>query len=147
MTATGHAIVGAAIVSKIPDLRIALPLALLSHFLGDLLPHWDTGTYWKTKGMKRVFGETLIDLSVGYGLVILIFIMFLHQDPTRILWGVLFGQLPDFLEIPYFFLQWKFAPFSWIDKLQHVFHQKMGLPWGLVDQVVVALLFIAWSYR
>lgn len=145
MTATGHAVVGAAIASKIPDLRIALPLALLSHFLGDALPHWDTGFYWKQKGMKRVFLESLVDVLGGYILVFLIFILYLHASPINVYLGVLTAQLPDYLEFPYFFLHIKLPPFTWVNDLQHIFHKKAPLPWGLMTQMVVGLVFIAWA--
>src|SRR5262245_9728063 len=78
MTATGHALVGAAIAAKVPDWRISIPLCLISHFLGDALPHWDTGFYWRQKGMRKVFFDTLVDIFGGYFLVAAIFLFYLH---------------------------------------------------------------------
>ncbi len=145
MTATGHALVGAAIVFKIPDLRVSLPLILASHFLGDALPHWDTGTNWREKGMRQVFFKTLIDVTLSYLLTAIIFIWWLHGDPISIGLAVLVSQLPDFLEIPYFFLNWQFAPWTWINSFQHLFHRSQPLPWGLVNQLVITILFLTWA--
>ena len=36
-----HTIVGATIAAKIGSPWLALPLAFLSHFAADLLPHWN----------------------------------------------------------------------------------------------------------
>jgi membrane-bound metal-dependent hydrolase YbcI (DUF457 family) len=44
MTATGHAIIGVAIAATIPNPFIAVPIAIGSHILADIFPHWDTGT-------------------------------------------------------------------------------------------------------
>lgn len=41
MTATNHALTGAAIAVTIRQPLLALPLALLSHFICDAVPHWD----------------------------------------------------------------------------------------------------------
>lgn len=149
MTASGHALIGAAIVTKIPDLRISLPLTLASHFLLDAPEHWDTGADWKTKGLRRVFNETLIDLGVGYTLVALVFILWLKVNPVNILLGVFVSQLPDFLEAPYFFFHWHVAPWTWVNRFQMIFHKKLPqINLTLVNQIALCAVFVllaAWK--
>ena len=143
MTASAHAIIGAAIVTKIPDLRISLPLVLLSHILADIPEHWDTGCNWQNKGMKKVFWDSVLDLIVGYSLIALIFIWGLKADPVMTYLGAFVGQLPDFLEFPYFFLHWKFAPWTWINDMAHLFHKKLPqINLGILSQIIICSLFI-----
>lgn len=41
MTATNHALTGAVIALAINEPWLAIPLAFLSHFAIDAIPHWD----------------------------------------------------------------------------------------------------------
>lgn len=146
MTATGHAIVGAALVAKIPDLRISLPLALISHFIGDLPDHWDAGNNWRVKGMKKVFLGAAIDLTLSYIAVAAIFIGWLHFDPRSILLGAFVAQIPDFLEIPYFFLHWHDIPWKWVNDFQMIFHKKLpAFNLDITNQIILCLAFVLLS--
>lgn len=146
MTATGHAIVGAALVAKIPDLRISLPLALASHFIGDLPDHWDAGNNWRQKGMKKVFWGAVIDLALSYILVATIFVSWLRFDPISMFLGAFVAQLPDFLEFPYFFLHWHNVPWKWVNDLQMIFHKKLpAFNLDVTNQIVLCLAFILLS--
>lgn len=68
-----HTVIGAAIGTKIPNPLISIPLAFISHFLLDLIPHWNPSLYWETKKYGRpskrstiiVAIDTLVSLAVG----------------------------------------------------------------------------------
>ncbi|MCL4389816.1 MAG: hypothetical protein M1484_03520 [Patescibacteria group bacterium] len=149
MTATAHAIVGAAIASKIPNPVIALPIIFVSHFLGDKLPHWDPMTAAKTKTKAQIFWQTVADVLLGYSLVLL-FIWYKDLNPVYILLGAFTAQLPDWLELPHMFTDRKFV-FSEINyKVQKWFHDigfnsRMAAPWGVVPQALVAGAFLLWA--
>lgn len=149
MTASGHALIGAAIITKIPDLRISLPLILVSHIVGDAFAHWDFGTGWEQTGMKKVFLGAVFDLSLSFILVTIIFIWWLHFDPVNIYLGTFVSLMPDFLEFPYFFLHWKFAPWTWVNNFNQLYHKKIVLPWNFsltaLNQIILSGLFILWS--
>ena len=51
MTTTNHAITGAFIATLIKQPLLALPLAFLSHFVCDALPHFDVGFTFGKKSM------------------------------------------------------------------------------------------------
>lgn len=140
MTATAHALAGAALVSFIPNSSVALPMAFASHFVLDLVPHWDTGTYRREKSPRRFLVESVIDLLLGFGLSFLLFGS--KVNPYLLTAGILVSQLPDWLEAPYLFLGWKFPPFSTVKAFQSKLHFKKSLPWGFVSQVVVITLLI-----
>lgn len=95
MLSTPHLLVGAAIVGTIKQPEIALPLAFLSHFALDMIPHWDGGgprPPYKTKMFVKVIVDYLFGLSLVY---------FLTRDSDRqalILFGAFLGTAPDFIE-------------------------------------------------
>ena len=49
MLETPHVIVGAAIAYKVVNPALALPLALGSHFILDITPHWNPHLSTETK--------------------------------------------------------------------------------------------------
>lgn len=72
MTATNHALTGALIGLVVGNPLIALPAALLSHFVCDVIPHYgpdmDDATWLKSKQFKRFLSidATLCVLLVAY---------------------------------------------------------------------------------
>jgi len=140
MTATGHALIGTVIAAKIGNPALAIPIALGSHFLADALPHWDTGTNRHKKSKLRFVMESAIDLLLGFilswALIILVF------PATNLFYAfiiIIASQLPDWLTAPYLFLNWKFAPFTWIYEFQKKFDTEKQLPWGVINQVAVII--------
>ncbi len=69
MTATAHAMTGAAIAAVIKKPKLAIPLAFLSHFVCDALPHF---------GAELIFGTTKMYTYLFIeGLVMLLLAAFL----------------------------------------------------------------------
>ena len=98
MTATAHALIGASIASRIINPIIGIPLAIISHFAADLVPHWDAGTNHKQKSAIRLKLEATVDVLVGFALVFLIFRS--SVEPVYLFTMVIAAQLPDWLEGP-----------------------------------------------
>src|SRR3990167_11027957 len=73
MTATAHALIGASLAAKIVNPVLGIPIAILSHFIADLVPHWDAGTNHKNKTLTRLKLEATLDVLLGFALVFLIF--------------------------------------------------------------------------
>src|ERR1035437_136067 len=146
MTATGHALVGTVIAAKIGNPALAIPIALASHFLCDALPHWDTGHGRENHTKARFVTATVIDVLLSFILSYLLIILFFPT--TNLLYAfliIIICQLPDWLTVPYLFLNWKFAPFTWIYEIQKRFDSSIGLPWGFINQAVaiIALIVLA----
>lgn len=140
MTETAHLILGAAIASKVPNPILASVLAISSHILLDIVPHWDTGTNWRKRSIKKTILYTGIDLGLGTAVSLA---LFGKSTPLPYLLFIMFlSTLPDWLEAPYFF-GFKVFPFSNIYKIQHALHKKKQLPWGLITQIafLAVLLF------
>ena len=143
MTATAHALIGASIAAKITKPLVGIPLAILSHFAADLVPHWDAGTNHKNKSALRLKLEATLDVLLGFALVFLIFRNLV--DPTYLFVMVISAQLPDWLEAPSWMFGLKFPPFSWMDFLGHKLQSRLQLPWGLVTQVAVVGLLVVYA--
>jgi len=140
-----HALVGGLVATKISHPIITSPLLFLTHLFLDRIPHWDLGTDFRKRKKVVNFLLGLTDLLGGIGACWLIFQKTFPLNP--LLWtGVFFSLLPDFLEFPALFLNWRFFPF---DKLEfvhsHYFHRKSKFPQGLILQIIIigVILFLA----
>jgi hypothetical protein len=146
MTATGHALIGTVIAAKIGNPALAIPIALGSHFLADAVPHWDTAFNRRQKSKTKFFLTSLVDLVLSFvlswGLIVLVF-PWTNLSYAFII--IVVSQLPDWLTVPYLFLNLNFPPFSSIHDFQKKFDTHLGLPWGLINQiaVVVGLIILA----
>ena len=151
MLATSHALTAGVILKTFPDPRISLPLAFLSHFVLDLIPHWDFTTYRGNHGALTLAGEKdrfkLAFLAGGdvLGGLGLTFWIFSDLSPTLLFATIIFAQLPDWLEMPYYFWGINFAPSRWVKKLQSKVHSRRRLPWGLLTQLLVIIPLLWWS--
>lgn len=142
MTATGHAVIGTLIAAKIGNPVIAIPIALSSHFLADLFPHWDTGTHWKEKSKQVFLLESFLDVALSF-VVAYLMVMFLF--PQTNIWYtffiVLVAQSPDWVMAPYLFFKNKFPLFKLAYLLQSKTNTKLDKPWGIINQIAI-LIFI-----
>lgn len=133
MTATAHALVGGIIATTIQDPFVGITLSVASHPILDMVPHWDFGWGWRKKTKLKLFIQATLDLSFGFFLAYILFgrnIEFWYFALC-----VLAAELLDILEIPYWFLGWKFPPFGWLYKFQSNIQGKAKLPWGILTQV------------
>ena len=143
MTATAHALIGASLALKLANPYIGIPAALISHFIADMVPHWDAGTNHRKKTKLRLQIEATADVVIGFVLVFLLFRN--HVDPLYLYSMVIVAQLPDWLESPYSMLGLNIPPFSTVHALQHRIQSRMQLPWGLVTQVVSVGIILVYS--
>ena len=143
MTATAHALIGASIAVKFVNPIIGIPLAIISHFVADLIPHWDAGTNHRQKSVTRLKIEAAIDVILGF---VLVFVIFRNLvDPVYLFTMVIAAQLPDWLEAPSWMFGFKIQPFSWLDWLGHKLQSRLQLPWGLVTQFVTVGILVIYS--
>lgn len=74
MTATNHALTGTAIGLLVGEPLLALPLALVSHYVCDAIPHFGTGLPEKTLMKSNAFRNYLfIEAALCFGVVLLLF--------------------------------------------------------------------------
>jgi hypothetical protein len=135
MTWLNHAATGALIAVAANKPAIALPATLLSHFVIDMLPHWD----FKYKGgLKQMQAGRLLDLNLAM-LFLVVIMLVIHKSPGLILACGLLAILPDAIFLPYFVtgktndkykldILNKFRDFS-------LAIQKMETHWGLFVEI------------
>lgn len=138
MLTISHALIGASIATRIANPIISLPIAIVIHFICDLIPHWDVGVDRRARSTKETFVLAAIDVILA---IILMFAFFSSKVPTTYLLSMFFAStLPDWLEAPYLFLNWNFFPFESIYRFQSKLQQKLQLPLGLITQALVVFL-------
>lgn len=99
MTATNHALTGAIIALAVDKPLLAIPLALLSHFATDALPHWDYAINRTLPSEKRFFDKKFnillgTDLLVAFISVIIVGLAF--PDQKWLIWScMIVAALPD----------------------------------------------------
>lgn len=109
-----HVVTGGFIAGKINNPYVALPLALISHFVIDLLPHWNPSIlnekqkngHLKKKTLGIIFFDSCLGLFLGLWLA-----FGKYPDINKmllVLGGCFMGILPDLIEAPFFFLNNKF---------------------------------------
>lgn len=113
MLETPHVLVGVAIATKIPDPIIALPLAFASHFVLDVIPHWNPHLntelirYGHVTRKSTVIVAVDVAISLALGLLVALNFSQNSSHMLTIALGGLAGVLPDVIEGPYFFLKWR----------------------------------------
>lgn len=150
MTLTAHSLIAAAIVSKITNPVLGLPIVLVSHFVMDKVPHWDVMTK-KDKTKFQIGRDTFIDIFLGFALAGLFFVVAKNINPVYFFLGIFVSQLPDLFEAPYIIPQINNPVSKFFYKFQHYVHDvwfdaRLEAPWGLVTQIVVVSAFLLWAF-
>lgn len=145
-----HAVIGATIAAKVGNPALALPLALASHFVLDMVPHWNPhlNTELREKGKISKKSTLIIFLDVLLSIISVAYIssQFLPNQEKfyYILLGGFIGILPDVLEAPYFFLNWKYPYVDKLLKFQKSIQNDVPVFWGLATQVIIVATAFWW---
>jgi len=138
VTATNHAVFGALTVAVISNPVIGLPLALLSHFALDSLPHF--GAHTIAEPGSREFNSILIfDITLG---ICVILVVGLAGSRTGYPWwllpvGAILGMIPDLMWLKHYRNDIHGEEKHW-DKVRHV-HKKIQnweLSWGWIIEII-----------
>jgi len=150
MLETPHVFIGAAIASKIPDPFIAIPLAFASHFLFEMIPHWNPHLNSETQKYGQPTRRSTVITAIDSTLALASGSFIAYQALPDIGQAVLIlaccfaAVLPDVLEGPYFFLKLRT---NWIKKwiaFQKSLQNDTTPFWGLLTQVITVLAVIFW---
>ena len=132
MTGTTHTLIGATIALALKDPLIVAPAALLSHFIGDALPHF--GNHPKMIPYNRAFMTYLLLEAL---LCIVTLGTVIAMSPSNwfvICLGAGFATLPDFLwpfvtrspswTQPFYSfhknIQWAERPYGWVYEIGYI---------------------------
>ncbi len=124
-----HMLIGAVIGSKFDNLWIIFIFGIISHFLTDMLPHWDYVEDLKQE-LKTKFWRLIIKLSLDFfgGLALIYFAFQSSHSLIPILVGTAGAILPDFLVFIDYLCQVFLKTKSRVLGLSYAFHQKVHYP-------------------
>ena len=152
MLETPHVIVAAAIAAKVGRPELALPLALASHFILDMVPHWNPHINEEVLKYGRVTKKSTLIIAIDSTTALLagstIAYLALPNYPLAItiLAACFLGAAPDLIEAPYFFLNLKNKTVkNWIHSHRSI-QGEAGLFWGILTQIVTVAAAIWWLY-
>lgn len=146
MTGSNHVVTGSIIATMAPQPLVAIPLAVVSHFVLDALPHYGENNErsWLSKHFNYV-------LAVDGALVSIFLLIILFSQPANWLLILFCGALaviPDLVWLPYYLADLHkqelthgpFARFSkWI--------QWGERPWGIYIEAVVFVILITVFFK
>ena len=151
MLETPHVAVGAAIASQIPNPLISIPLAFASHFVLELVPHWNPHLNTELKRFGKVTDKSTkivaidVVLSIAVGSFIAYQTLPNSAHAASILVASLASVLPDVVEAPYFFLKMKSkAIYRWI-VFQKSLQNDTNVFFGLATQLATIIAALWWS--
>ncbi|MEX2043474.1 MAG: hypothetical protein WD926_01110 [Patescibacteria group bacterium] len=133
MLETPHSIVGGAVGAATGNPAGAFAAGIGSHFLGDVMPHWNPEFPVRSRGWYAV---AIADFFVAEGLAIAFW--FLFPDRPEIAIGAFAGTIPDIiLGIRFTFkVRWLRA----YERFHGLLHWEVPLKYGLWPQLVVSVL-------
>lgn len=143
MLSISHVATASFIAAKVSNPLLAVPLIFASHYLEDLIPHWDVGTGLSTGKRKRMhaFMFGIIDMVMAF---VIVYLFWQVGKPTWQTWifaGGLIGLIPDLLEAPRNFFKTEPAILQPINQFHNAFHHSIpNKVVGLLPQVVLLVV-------
>lgn len=149
MLITTHSVLGAGIGVTTNDSLFAFLLAFFSHFVLDLIPHFDVGSLHKNRwrgGYEAPWDMGVRDYAiVAVDLIITLILLFYINSlgfSAALWWGALGGALPDILDLTPYWRNWfrKTEIGSKFHKFHDSFHYvvpRQGWWLGIGTQVII----------
>jgi len=143
MVTSVHLFVGAAIGKAVGNVYITIPVAMISHYLLDAIPHYNPKPVksFRETGLGGANKKDLIlkALEPLIGVSLLSFLIYLNNSPTPVMViGGFFGWLPDLLT----FLEWKYGinccPI--LVRFEKTVHRHAPFVTGILSQAIILLL-------
>lgn len=145
MTAVNHVLAGAIIGATITQPVLAIPLALVSHFVLDALPHFGfTYKGWQ----ERLRHRKLVNIVAVYDVIVLLIAVYLilqAAPATLVIVCAAMAVLPDLVWVYRFIFPEKWgtkAPSEgmWLTKF-HYRIQKYEFKEGIIIEVIATIAF------
>lgn len=145
MTGTNHMVVGALIGSSITAPELALPLAFISHFILDVLPHYGDDTIsWASRRKKLIVG-----LDTAFAALFLLLIVALQPAHWPFMFaGALLAMSPDLMWLPNYVRALRGTEKRAANFIMRI-HKRMQWgerPWGLIVEAVWFLAIAPFFY-
>lgn len=134
MLSTPHLLVGATVGSLTPNPFAAFIAGFLSHFIMDMIPHYD----WKPIGWKL---KMLTFIDFFFGAALLFYLTKNSVHPFVIWAGAMGGVFPDILAAPYYLLNMRV---NFLEPLRRIHGKaqkiKVSTFAGVLTQVITLII-------
>ncbi len=162
MILTSHAIAGTIVASLVPNHPVlGFGLGLVSHYLLDMIPHWEAPMHTDALTNKEDLGLASFknkilwldffikgsDLFIGISLSALVLYFMSCFNLQVLIIGASAGVLPDLLQ--FFYLLWKKFPLNWIQRFHEIFHNnhfEFRKIEGILTQVITVFFLIILAF-
>jgi hypothetical protein len=133
MTATNHALTGAAIATVVKQPLLAIPLAFVSHFVCDFLPHFDIPMKF---GSKRMYTWLVLDTLAAVSFAIFLLVNDV-SNPVLLTIAAITAMSPDLAWAYYGLrgLQRKIDKYDRLTKFHHKIQRRLALPGFIIELV------------
>jgi hypothetical protein len=150
---TPHVVVGAAIATKVVHPALAIPLAFGSHFILEMVPHWNPHLNQEVKKLGKPSKQStwIVAFDVATSLTLGGYIAYRQLPNTTFFLTILaasfFSVLPDLIEGPYFFLKMRSSKFvkKWIS-FQKSIQSDTNIFLGLSTQLLIIIASFLWIF-
>jgi hypothetical protein len=163
MLETPHVVVGAAIAARVVNPLLAIPLAFISHFVLDRVPHWNPHIstekrlygHITKKSVAVIVGDAGLALAVGTVIATTtaftpgmpITIEYFDWSKFALTMACCFASvLPDLLEAPYFFMDSKSGAIAKLMEFQKSIQNDANPTFGLLTQILTIGAALLWIY-
>jgi hypothetical protein len=123
---------GMAVVYYSPSPVLGVVLAFISHFMVDMLPHWN----WRPD--TRPLSLLGIGLDLILAEILTLYIFRLSGGDGAIILGALAAILPDLLEAPAIFLGYKNRWVDQLTKIQVGLQNNVEIIPGIISQILLS---------
>lgn len=141
-----HVIIGATVATLVKNPALSAPLALASHFIADLFPHWNPHLNAELKKYKHLSNSTVTFIFLDCLLSSVVIFVLLLRLPLfapqffNLLVCVFLSIFPDLVEIPYYFSKKRSPLIERIVKFQSSHQWDVPAPLGLLIQAIVVIV-------
>lgn len=141
MTAANHMLVGAIVAVGVQRPLLVAPLAIASHFLLDVLPHFGVHRGDTTQRNKHPLFRYVITIDILLTATLLILLPSVLEGAVSwwiLLLGMIFAFLPDFVWIHHFFYELWHKKKKQVSRFSRL-HEKIQWgerPWGILVELV-----------
>ncbi len=122
------------IAAIIPNPWVGLPLAFLSHFGVDMLPHWN----WEPDARPLSLLGIVLDLILLE--ILVAYLAFRSPLQLGIAAGAFFAILPDLVEAPYIFLGFNNRYLKKLCDFQKNIQNKTSILPGIITQIILSAI-------
>lgn len=147
-----HTVVGAAIAIKVGNPALALPLAFASHFVLEVVPHWNPHLYTEVKKYGKVTRESTIFVAFDVAVSLIAGFFIASQvlpninHAVTILLASFVAVSPDVAEAPWFFLNFKHPVLEKLILLQRRIQFNAPPVPGILTQILVLAAAFWWIF-